>query len=336
MKAFMIFEPNKADLVDIEKPTLEYNEVLVKVAACGFCGTDIHTYKGEHPTEYPLVPGHEFSGVIEKVGKNITQFVKGDKVVVDPNIFCEKCFFCKQNKQIHCENISVIGSTRFGAFAEYVTAPEQCVFKVPDGSDLVAMSMAEPLACVINAHNKVTIPVGGEVLIFGAGTIGLLHLMIAKIRGAVSVTIVDIKQGQLDTAKKLGANHVLLSGENLGTELKKIAPYGFDVIIEATGVPAVAEQGIPMLANMGAFVTFGAYPLNSSIRVDPQQIYFRDLKIIGSYALQKTMQQSIAMIREKKIDLQQLIGRCISLDEMPEVFGQFCEGKTTNKTIVKF
>lgn len=336
MKAFMFEEPYHAELVDYEKPVPREDEVLIKIAACGFCGTDIHTYKGEHVTEYPVIPGHEFSGVVEAVGKDVKNFAPGDAVVGDPNIFCENCDFCKVNKQIHCKNIEVIGNTRNGAFAEYITLPERCAFHIPEDSDMTAMCMAEPLACVINAHNKVTIPIGVRVLIFGAGTIGLLHLMTARQRGAASVTVVDLKAGQLETAKELGAEHIVLAGDNMNEKLRQIAPDGFDVIIEATGVPAVAEKGIPMLADTGTFVTFGAYPLHSTIKVDPQQIYYRDLKIIGSYALQKTMQQSIAMIREQKINLRALIGREITLDEMPEVFNDFIEGKTVNKTVVVF
>lgn len=336
MKAFMFQEPNHAELIEMDKPKPSEDEVRIKVAACGFCGTDIHTYKGEHVTEYPVVPGHEFSGVVDQIGSKVKNFKQGDKVVGDPNIFCENCDYCKENKQIHCKNIQVVGNTRNGAFAEYVTLPERCVFHIPPDSDMAAMAMAEPLACVINAHNKVTIPVGGKVLIFGAGTIGLLHLMIADHRGAAEVTIVDLREGQLETARKLGAAHTVLADVKEKEKLRQIAPDGFDVIIEATGVPAVAQKGIPMLRSTGTFVAFGAYPVNSRIEVDPQQIYIRDLKIVGSYALQKTMQQSIAMISGQKVELEALIGRKISIDEMPEVFQEFVQGKTLNKTMVIF
>lgn len=336
MKAFMFFEPGHAEITEVDKPVPKEDEILIKVAACGFCGTDIHTYKGEHVTIYPVIPGHEFSGVVEAAGERVINFKPGDRVVGDPNIFCENCDSCKVNKQIHCKNIEVIGNTRNGAFAEYVTLPERCAFHIPGDSDMVAMSLAEPLACVINAHNKVTIPVGGKVLIFGAGTIGLLHLMIARNRGASTVTVVDIKERQLEMAEKLGAAHTVVADGQEEERLGSIAPDGFDVIIEATGVPAVAERGIPMLADTGTFVAFGAYPLQSRIQADPQQIYYRDLKIVGSYALQKTMQQAIDMIQEGKVPLRQLVGRELVPEEMPEVLKLFMEGKTVNKSVVTF
>jgi 2-desacetyl-2-hydroxyethyl bacteriochlorophyllide A dehydrogenase len=335
MKAFVITEPNKFFLMEVPKPEPADDEVLIKVAAAGFCGTDIHTFHGKHPTVYPLIPGHEFSGIIEKAGSLVTDFKFGDKVVVDPNIFCEKCYYCKQNKQIHCENIKVIGNTRDGAFAEYVTAPERCVFSA-ENIDLIQAAMVEPLSCVINAYNKFSIPVGGSVLIFGAGTIGLMHLMICLRGGASTVTIVDKKNFQLEMAKKLGATHTFVSDENLERNLKSVQRRGFSVVIDATGVPKVVELAILHLAKTGVFVSFGACPIKSNISINPFDLYYNDWKLIGSYALQKSMPQSIAMLAEGKFDLSPLIGKTITIEEMPEQFVAFCEGKTNNKIVVVF
>lgn len=334
MKAFVIVEPGKAELRDAAKPEPARDEVLIKVAASGFCGTDIHTYKGEHPSLYPLIPGHEFSGIVEAVGKDVAQFKPGDPVVADPNIFCEACDFCKQNKQIHCENIKVVGNTRNGAFAEYVTAPERCVFSA-DGLDLVQGAMAEPLGCVVNAHNKVTIPLGANVIIFGAGTIGLMHLLIAKRRGAAKVIMVDLKEEQLAAAKGLGADETYLSNPNTTAELAKKYPRGFEVVIDATGAPKVVEAAIPLTASTGTFLAFGACPVDSSIRINPFDLYYRDWKLVGSYALEKTLGQAISLLRGG-LDLRPLIGKTISLEEMPYWFDEFVGGRTANKIIVTF
>jgi 2-desacetyl-2-hydroxyethyl bacteriochlorophyllide A dehydrogenase len=335
MKAFVITEPNKFSLMDVPKPEPAEDEVLIKVAAAGLCGTDIHTYRGEHPTVYPLIPGHEFSGVVEAVGPQAHNFKSGDRVVADPNIFCENCHYCKQNKQMHCENIKVVGNTRAGAFAEYVSVPERCVFSARN-MDLTQAAMAEPLSCVINAHNKIRVPVGGSVLIFGVGTIGLMHLLLCLRSGASTVTVVDKKESQLAMAKKLGATHALVSDANLESNLKAIQSRGFSVVIDATGVPKVVEQAIPYLAKTGIFLCFGACPIKSSITINPFDLYYNEWKFVGSYALQKTMPQAIAMLSEGKLDLAPLIGKTITLDEMPEQFIAFCEGKTSNKTIVVF
>lgn len=334
MKAFVITKPNQAELKDIPIPVPAPDEVLIKVAASGFCGTDIHTYKGEHPAKYPLVPGHEFSGIVATVGAAVTQYKPGDPVVADPNIFCESCYFCKQNKQIHCENLQVVGNTRNGAFAEFVAVPAPCVFPVA-GLDLVQASMAEPLGCVINAHNKVTFPLGGNVAIFGAGTIGLMHLLIAKRRGAANVVVVDLKEEQLRLATTLGADATYRSTAETPATLRKDFPRGFEVVIDATGSPKVVEAAIPLTAVTGTFLAFGACPVESSININPFDLYYRDWNLVGSYALEKTLGQSIALM-QNGLDLSLLVGRTISLTEMPETFDAFLHGKTNNKVIVTF
>lgn len=335
MKAFVIRNPNQAEIMDVPKPEPRADEVLIRVKASGFCGTDIHTFKGEHPSIYPLIPGHEFSGVIEKVGTAVTRFNAGEPVLADPNVFCESCRYCKQNKQIHCESLEVIGNTRSGAFAEYVTAPERCVFSA-EGLNLIQGAMAEPLGCVINSHNKVTIPVGGNVLIYGAGTIGLMHLMLARRRGASCITVVDMKPAQLELASSLGATAVLKASPEAATTLDVRHPDGFAVVIDATGIPSVVEEAIRRVMVTGTFLAFGACPTESSIKINPFELYYRDLNLVGSYALQKTMPQSIAMLREGGLDLGPLVGDVITLDEMPDRFAAFVAGKTNNKIIVEF
>ncbi|MCL2864131.1 MAG: zinc-dependent alcohol dehydrogenase family protein [Lachnospiraceae bacterium] len=335
MKAFFITEPNMFALKEIEKPAPKNDEVLVKVRASGFCGTDIHTFKGEHPTIYPIIPGHEFSGIVEEIGASVTTFKNGDAVIADPNIFCENCYYCKQNMQIHCENIKVLGNTMNGAFAEYVIVPERCLFHA-DKIDFICGAMAEPLACVINSYNKASVPLGGSVLIYGAGTIGLMHLMICLRAGASTITIVDIKPAQLEIAKTIGANHAFMSDANLERKLKEIQPRGYSYVVDASGVPEVIEKAIPHLAKSGTFIAFGACPEESKISINPFHLYYNDWKLIGSYALEKTMPQSIALLKDGGMDLSVLIGKTITLDEMPKHFLEFCQGKTNNKIIVKF
>lgn len=335
MKAFVIEKPNQAKLKDVDIPKATPGEVLIKVSAAGFCGTDIHTFRGEYPSGYPVIPGHEFSGVVAAIGDGVTQFKPGDPVVVDPNIFCESCHYCRRNMQIHCENISVIGNFRPGAFAEYVTAPERCVFHA-DGIDPIQASMAEPLACVISAHNKEPVRVGGDVLVCGAGTIGLMHLMLAKRRGAGRVIVMDIKEKQLEIARRLGADVVVLSDAGVAKKLRDVAPRGYSMIIDATGVPMVVETVIPLLAKMGTFIAFGVCPMESSIKINPFDLYHNEWRLIGSYALQKTMPQSIDMLREGKMDLSPLIGETITIDQMPQRFDDFVAGKTNNKIVVCF
>lgn len=335
MKALYIEKENTVCLKDVPKPVPEPDEVLIKVAACGFCGSDIHILKGDHVQKYPVIPGHEFSGVIEAVGSDVVNFKAGDRVAADPNIFCENCDSCKSNHQIHCKNLSVLGSLRDGAFAEYVTVPERCVFDIGT-LDFIQASMAEPLGCVINSHNKYEIPIGSTVLIMGAGTIGLMQMLLAKRRGAARVVMADLKEKQLQKAKKLGADITVKSDDRVEQTLRGIAPEGFDIVIDATGVPACVEMGVRLVRDVGKMIVFGACPIGSSITVDPFDIYFRDITVIGSYALEKTLGQAIAMLRSGAIDLRPLVGQIAGIGEASQLFRDFVDGKTSNKLIVRF
>ncbi|MCI8318172.1 MAG: zinc-dependent alcohol dehydrogenase family protein [Lachnospiraceae bacterium] len=335
MKALYIEKENTVYLKDVEVPQPQPDELLIKVAASGFCGSDIHILKGGHVQKYPVIPGHEFSGVVEAVGSKVMNFKVGDRVSADPNVFCENCDACKSNHQIHCKNLSVLGSLRDGAFAEYVTVPERCAFHIGD-LDFIQASMAEPLGCVINSHNKYEIPIGSTVLIMGAGTIGLMQMMLSKKRGAARVVMTDIKETQLEKAKELGADFTVKSEADVEQKLRRIAPEGFDIVIDATGVPKCVEMGIRLVKYAGKMIVFGACPVGSQITVDPFDIYFRDLQIIGSYALEKTLGQAIAMLQSGALDLRPLVGQVVSLEESVQVFRDFADGKTSNKLIVSF
>lgn len=334
MKALIIEAPNQISVREVPRPVPADDELLIRVAAAGFCGSDIHICKGEHIANYPVIPGHEFSGIVEECGKNVVHFKKGDRVTADPNIFCENCAACKSNHQIHCEQLQVLGSLRNGAFAEYVTVPERCAFHIGD-MDFLQASMCEPLGCVINSHNKFEIPVGSKVLIMGAGTIGLMQLMMCRCRGASLIVMTDIKDDQLKKARDLGANEVIRADGKENERLKELAPEGFNIVIDATGVPACVENGFKLLKYGGKLIVFGACPANSSIRIDPFEVFYRDLQIIGSYALEKTMGQAIAMINDGGLDLSPLIGQVISLDKSADRFLDFASGKTSNKIIVE-
>lgn len=333
MKALYIEKENTVYLKEVPKPEPQPDELLIKVAASGFCGSDIHILKGGHVQKYPVIPGHEFAGMVEAVGSKVINFKVGDRVAADPNIFCENCDACKSNHQIHCKNLSVLGSLRDGAFAEYVTVPERCAFDIGN-LDFIQASMAEPLGCVINSHNKYEIPIGSTVLIMGAGTIGLMQMLLSKKRGAAKVVMTDIKDQQLEKAKEVGADIVIKSDAEVEKKLREIAPEGFDIVIDATGVPKCVEMGIKMVKYSGKMIVFGACPVGSEASIDPFDVYFRDIQIIGSYALEKTLGQAIAMLESGSIDLRPLVGKVVSLEESPQVFEDFAAGKTSNKLIV--
>jgi len=332
VKAVCFESPYHVSVVEMPVPAVGPGDVLIRVEAAGVCGTDLHLYVGEFDPKYPLVPGHEFSGVIVETGKAVTNFRPGDRVAVDPNLSCDRCHYCRRELPNHCENREAIGVTRAGAFAEYVVAPEQAVFSIGDMS-FAEGAFIEPLACVVYGHERARLRLGDSVLIFGAGPIGLLHLQLAKRTGASQVTVVDVRADRVELAKRLGADYVIISrsGEDLATQLREIAPYGFELVIDATGVPAVVEGALSYVTRGGKLLVFGVCPNESTIRVNPYEIFRRDLEIIGAFAVRRSFQAARNLLLAKALDINPLIGVTVNLEDFPAVLELMRQGRAPMK-----
>lgn len=342
MKAVCFQRPNHVSVIETPVPQVGPQDVLIQVEAAGICGTDLHLYVGEFDPRYPLIPGHEFSGVVVEVGDEVKRVAPGDRVAVDPNLYCDRCHYCRRDLQNHCEAWEAIGVTRPGGFAEYVVAPEQSVY--PIGSlSFAEGAFIEPLACVVYGQERAKLRLGSSVLIMGAGPIGLLHLQLAKRAGAARVAVTDLRPERLQLAQKLGADFVVASKPqgpgpaaaggtgDLTTALPAIAPYGFDLVIDATGVPAVVEQALSYVATGGTLLLFGVCPNDSVIRLNPYEIYRRDLQIIGTFALRKSFETARDLLEAKAVDVLPLIGATVNLDEFPAVLELMRNGRAPMK-----
>lgn len=346
MKAVCFERPHHVAVIETPVPEVGPQDVLIRVEAAGICGTDLHLYVGEFDPRYPLIPGHEFSGVVVEVGKEVTAFSPGDRVAVDPNLYCDQCHYCRRDLQNHCEAWEAIGVTRAGAFAEYVVAPQQAVFSIGSLS-FAEGAFIEPLACVVYGQERAKTPLGASVLIMGAGPIGLLHLQLAKRAGAARVAVVDLRPNRLQLAKELGADVVIESkprkkeagatndDNDLAAALKETTPYGFDVVIDATGVPAVVEGAVAHVATGETLLLFGVCPNDSEIRVNPYEIYRRDLKIIGTFALRrKSFATARDLLTAKAVDVLPLIGATVNLDDFPAALELMRQGRVPMKVQV--
>lgn len=312
MQAAQIIAPNKTQVTELSKPEPAANEVLIEVKNAGICGTDIHILKGEYPlARFPMVPGHEFSGVVSAIGEQVTQFKVGDRVSGDPNLPCNYCYYCQRNHQNQCENLGVVGVNMDGAFAKYVTVPESSVFDIGDISFAEA-ALIEPLACVVWGLKQVQIQAGSSMLIYGAGPMGCLMLQAVKRAGAGSVTMVDIAPKRLELAKTLGADEIYLANEFKDMQTQ------YDVVADATGVPAVLQGAFKHVRPAGTVWVFGVAPDDAFISVSPADIFRRDLKVIGSFALNKTFHESIEMIKGGGIQLLPLVSHSLPLSEFQE------------------
>ena len=318
MQGAQIVAPGQSNIANLDVPSVKPNEVLIEVKNAGVCGTDLHIWHGSYAlAQFPLVPGHEFSGVVAAAGNNVRNFKPGDRVTADPNLPCYSCFFCHRKQFNQCLNLEVIGVTRAGAFAGYVVAPESVVFDIGD-MPFGEAALLEPLACVVWGLKKVQIQAGDSMLIFGAGPMGLLMLQAVKAAGASCVTMVDIAPKRLELAQKLGANQTVLANDFNPEVARELSPHGFDVVADATGVPKVIETCIHYIRAGGKLWVFGVAPEGSSINLPPAEIFRRDYSVIGSFALNKTFTEAIALVQHGAVDVKPLVSHQLPLDQFDE------------------
>jgi D-arabinitol dehydrogenase (NADP+) len=297
------------------------NEVLVRVAACGICGTDQHIYDGDFFPSYPLIGGHELAGDVVALGTQKVEptFAVGDRVAVDPSLFCGSCFFCQRAQGNHCLNWAAIGVTRDGGFAEYVVAPAANVYPVGE-MDYAVAAFIEPISCVVYGLQRLRMTLGSNALIYGAGPIGLLMLQLVRNGGASTVAVVDLKQEKLDLARTLGAHEVVLAGPAADRALAEISPLGFDVVIDCTGVPAVVEHMFTHVRRNGKLLFFGVNPPDARIGVSPYDVYAKDLEIHGSFALRYTFHDAVALLESGAVDVRPLLSERFPIERFPEAF----------------
>lgn len=327
MKALVIEKPGKAVINDVPYPKPGPGEITVKVKQVGICGTDIHIYKGEFPSAYPVIPGHEFSGDIHELGEGVPQLRVGQRVAVDPSIFCGKCNYCKTNRGNHCENWGGIGTTVDGGMAEYVKVPYENLVCIPEEMSYEEGAFIEPLACVVYAMNRLQIKMGDQVLLFGAGAMGQQLVQSIKALGASRLVVVDLSKEKLEMAKAWGATDTFTSAEL--DKVRDMQPRGFDIVIDATGIPAVIEQAITFTGPVGKYLQFGVTPSDAMIKVNPFDLYHKDWTIMGSMAINHTFIPAFNWLSEKRIDVKPLISKVISLEETPD----FLEGPRDSKLL---
>lgn len=319
MLAGEITQPGKAHTTEAEIPAHGADDVLIQVRSAGICGTDVHILNGEYQANYPLIPGHEFSGVVAAVGENVTRFNVGDRVTADPNIACNRCEACQRNQPNQCENWQAIGVTRNGGFAEYVTAPEGVVF--PIGTMPFAdAALVEPLACVVWGLRQVEVEPGSSALIFGAGPMGALVAQSLLRVGAAKIVITDPVAYRLEIAAQLGVTEAIMADDQQERRLRSFAPRGFDLVVDATGIPAVIEQMFTYVRARGKVWIFGVAPLGAKATFVPYDVFRKDLKIIGSFAVNRTFHESIALIESGAIQVAPLVSHQLSLVDFAQGF----------------
>ena len=319
----MIEKPNDVKVKNVSDPTPGPSEAVIKVEACGICGTDIHVLHGDFaPTRYPIIPGHEFSGEVVAVGIGVTNLKTGDFVAVDPSLFCGHCRQCRAGRFNLCENWNAIGvGAANGACAEFVTVPSANAFRLPDGIPRHWGALVEPLSCAVHGMDMIDLRVAESFLIYGAGTMGLLLAQLAKHAGASQLDMVERNPKRHALAKRLAADRIAVSADDLDR------PQGWDVVIDATGVVPAIEDGLKRVARGGTFLMFGVANADATATFSPFRVYNDEIKIVGSMAVLHSFERALSLLAKGGvIDCEAMITNRFQLDDYSSAIDAFLAG----------
>src|ERR1051325_11777275 len=308
MKSVLIQRPNEISLTERDVPEPGPRELMIQVMASGICGTDLHIYRGEYMGNYPVIPGHEFSGVVTAVGNQITRFMVGDRVAVEPNIACDNCVNCLNNRQNFCLNWQAIGVTLPGGMEEYVIVPERAAFSI-GGLPFEQGAFMEPLSCVVHGIERAEIGLADHVAIFGAGPIGSLMIQMARIQGGAQITVLEINPGRADLALQLGADRVVASFDEL-------QPDTYDIVIDATGAIPVMNRTIDYVRKGGTVLLFGVPPSGKNIEMEGFKIFQKGLRILSSFTSVRNSFQAVDLLQSGQVRVDSLISHRLPLQEM--------------------
>jgi 2-desacetyl-2-hydroxyethyl bacteriochlorophyllide A dehydrogenase len=316
MKAVVVSAPgNWSVLDDVPAPQPASGEVQVQVKAAGICGSDLHILAGEFPpTPYPIIPGHEFSGVVTAIGDGTADVAIGERVAVDPSLFCGRCRYCRAGRGNLCEAWGAIGDTVNGAFAEYVVAPAQNAHRLPDELSFAAGALVEPLSCVVHGLHRMVMRAGSELLIIGGGTIGLLLLQAARHAGASTVHVVDSDSSRLERAKGFGAERVATDA----LELVRHRGRGYEYVIEATGVPDASVAALHALDRGGMLLIFGVAPEDAEIPISPFRVYNDEQTILGTMAVLNSFAPAMSTLAAGAVDVERMVSHTFPLEQFDE------------------
>jgi 2-desacetyl-2-hydroxyethyl bacteriochlorophyllide A dehydrogenase len=316
MKTFTFIEPGKG-LVS-EKPVRDPgpSDVLVKVEMCGICGTDMRIWRGTEPSARQVTLGHEFSGQIVKIGDQVTHYHIGDRVVVDPNIYCHSCEYCLNGEVNLCENLKALGVDIDGGFAQYCVVPTTQLQLIPDSLSYQDAAFVEPIACALNGIERADIKPGQSVMIIGAGPIGLIMLQLVKLRGAGKVYLSEKVPWRRQKGLEMGAD-VALNPDDAPIAEQIPLKDRPKVVIECVGAPFTQAESIQIVKRGGTVVLFGDGHEGQKFEVGSYDFYYKNLVVKGAALNPFTQNRALNLLVGKRIDTAALLSRVISLDELP-------------------
>jgi L-iditol 2-dehydrogenase len=325
MNALLLTEYKKLEVVDFPEPSIGPDDVLVRVRACGICGSDVHGFDGSSGRRNPpLIMGHEASGEVAKLGSNVTDLKPGDRVTFDSTVYCGKCAFCARGDVNLCDNREVIGVApkefkRHGAFAEYVSVPRRIMYKLPDSFPFEQAALIEAVSIGVHAVSITPVRLGDTALIIGAGMIGLVTLQAAKAAGCTRIIAVDMEDSRIEAAKSMGATDGINGSVNVPEAVRELTGgRGADVAFECVGYTKPVVTAIHSVRKGGTVTLIGN--LQPNIEIPLQYVVTRQIRLQGSCASNGEYPQCIDLMARGVIKVAPLISAVAPLRDGPSWF----------------
>ncbi|MFI7118403.1 zinc-dependent alcohol dehydrogenase family protein [Amycolatopsis sp. NPDC049868] len=320
MRAAIVDKPGEIRVGEVPDPKPGDRQVVVKVGACGICGTDLHIADGHFPpTPYPIVPGHEFAGEIVELGADVPGGWKiGDRVAVDPSLFCGYCKPCRSGRGNLCENWNATGDTVDGAFAEYVAVPSANCYRMPDTMTWEQGALVEPVSCAVHGVRRIGVEAGERFLVVGAGTMGLIMQQLLQRAGA-QVTVVDRNTARLGRAMDLGAAAV-------AGDVKDLDDEKFDAAADCTGAAPAIEAAFDSLQRGGRLLVFGVAPAEARVALSPFRIYNDEITVVGSMAVMNSFGAALDLVADGAVDTAALLTDTLPLEQYPDALALMRSG----------
>ena len=323
MRAAVLAEPGRFELREIPLPEPDSHEVLVRVARTGICGTDLHIFKGDYARDkLPMVPGHEFTGHVAAMGKEVVGLAEGQPVVVDMNIGCARCYWCRRNEVMNCPDAQQVGITMDGAFAEYIAVPARLVIPAPEGMSASVLALTEPLACVVRAARKARISFARSVVVLGVGPIGNLHVQLLRVIGAAPIIAADLSPERADMALEVGADFAVSEPANLkDTVLSATGGRGADFVIESVGLPQLYQSSNELVRAGGHIAAFGLVAPGETLSIDILDTILQENSLKGSVAgMGEDMHDALTLLANGRIDTRFFTRSEYPLDDIQTAF----------------